>query len=103
MGNVLDGSYDMERKNMFALANVYSKEQCQELLGEVLLQRRMQRQQLAIRGRYPQASFDCLRVGAKASGMCCNDSSSPGRIRPNKRCFIHADAEYTPACIFMHF
>ena len=28
MGNVLDGSYDMERKNMFALANVYSKEQC---------------------------------------------------------------------------
>lgn len=28
MGSVLDGSYDMERKNMFALANVYSKEQC---------------------------------------------------------------------------
>ena len=27
-GQLLDGSYDMERKNMFALANVYSKEQC---------------------------------------------------------------------------
>lgn len=28
MGNVLDGSYDLERKNEFALANVYSKERC---------------------------------------------------------------------------
>lgn len=28
MGNVLDGSFDLERKKTFALANVYSKEQC---------------------------------------------------------------------------
>lgn len=28
MGNVLDGSFDLNRKNDFALANVYSKEQC---------------------------------------------------------------------------
>ena len=28
MGNVMDGSFDLERKNLFALANVYSKENC---------------------------------------------------------------------------
>ncbi|WP_195983430.1 thioether cross-link-forming SCIFF peptide maturase [Clostridium sp. D33t1_170424_F3] len=28
MGNVMDGSFDMKRKNLFALANVYSKEDC---------------------------------------------------------------------------
>ena len=28
MGNVLDGSFDLKRKNEFALANVYSKDQC---------------------------------------------------------------------------
>lgn len=28
MGNVMDSSFDMDRKNLFALANVYSKEDC---------------------------------------------------------------------------
>ena len=51
MGNVFDLSINKEMKDNFARATVYRQAQVPGLLGQVLLQRRLQRQQLAVYGQ----------------------------------------------------
>jgi hypothetical protein len=47
-GNVFEQSLDFNRKSQFAAATVYGKQDMQELLGQILLLGRLQRQQYAV-------------------------------------------------------
>lgn len=50
MGNVRSGDFDMDISGKFAELNIYTREDCPELLGPLLLQRRLLRLQPLVNG-----------------------------------------------------